>query len=76
MKKIKEITEMAEKIEALAEVSEVAITEERLIITQVDNPDDVIFFKISEKLQKKVIELTGIIPTPCDVNYRDWFVYF
>lgn len=76
MKTIQEITEMAEKIEALAEVSEVAITEERLIITQVDNIDEVEFFKNSQKLEKKIIELTGIIPTPCDVNYRDWFVYF
>lgn len=76
MKTIQEITEIAEKIEALAEVSEVAITEERLIITQVDNIDEVEFFKNSQKLEKKIIELTGIIPTPCDVNYRDWFVYY
>lgn len=69
MKTIKEITEMAEEIERLPEVSEVAITEEKLIITLKDNVTWVIF-------QEKIKEITGDYPTPCDVNIKDWFVYF
>ena len=71
MKTIKEITEMAEKIEALAEVSEVAITEERLIITLIDEEEETY-----RKIENQIKEITGDYPTACDVNIKDWFVYF
>jgi DNA-binding ferritin-like protein len=70
MKTIKEITEMAEKIKALTEVSEVAITEDRLIITLIDEEEETY-----RKIENKIKEITGDYPIACDVNIKDWFVY-
>ena len=74
MKTIKEITEMAEKIELLPEVSEVAIKSDRLIITSIDYNEDE-QKELTKRLENELKEITGQIPTPCDVNYRDWFIY-
>jgi len=69
MKTIKEITEMAKKIERLPEVSEIAITEDRLIITLIDEEETY------RKIENKIKEITGDYPIACDVNIKDWFVY-
>jgi hypothetical protein len=71
MKTIKEINEMVEAIERLPAVSEVVIGHEKIIITT--RHDDIMKL---EKFQEKLKEIVGEYPTPCDVNIKDWFVYF
>jgi hypothetical protein len=72
---IKEIKEIANQIETFDEVSEVVIEKEQLTITLIPKKDDMAFFQNLKIFEKKVYQLTGDYPVPCDVNHRDWFVY-
>jgi predicted aldo/keto reductase-like oxidoreductase len=63
----KELRKEERRINSL--ISSISDDDERIIITTIEDYDQNLF-------EQEVYNITGVYPTPCDVNINDWFIYY